>query len=93
MAAYLGKPFILYRMFCHITDEVRVHANSYLVIVAASIPFIALYNGGAAIFRTMGKSKVTLKVSLLMNTVNIAFGGPVCFWPELGDQRGWAWLP
>ena len=85
VAAYLGKPFILYRMFGHITDEVR-STHLYLVIVAASIPFIALYNGGAAIFRTMGKSKVTLKVSLLMNTVNIAFGALFVFGLNWGTK-------
>ena len=38
----------------------------------ASIPGIALYNGGAALFRTMSRSGVSLKVSLLMNGINVA---------------------
>ena len=33
--------------------------------------FNALYNGGAALFRTMGHSDVSLKVSLLMNSINV----------------------
>lgn len=32
----------------------------------------ALYNGGAALFRTMSRSGVSLKVSLLMNGINVA---------------------
>lgn len=68
---YLIKPFILYTLFGQISDEVRGHANTYLVIVAASIPFLALYNAGAAIFRTMGNSKVSMKVALLMNGINV----------------------
>lgn len=31
------------------------HADIYLLIVAASIPFMALYNGGAAIFPYNGQ--------------------------------------
>ena len=47
------------------------HADVYLLIVAASIPFLALYNAGAAIFRTMGNSKVTMQISIIMNIINI----------------------
>ena len=47
------------------------HANTYLLIVSASIPFIALYNSGAAIFRSMGNSKVSMMVSILMNLINV----------------------
>lgn len=69
---YLGKPFILYGLFGQITDEVRRDANTYLMITAASIPFLALYNAGAAIFRTMGNSKLPMKVMLAMNIAHAA---------------------
>lgn len=68
---YLGRNFILDTVFGEITPEVRDHANTYLLIVTASIPFIALYNGGAAIFRAMGNSKVSMKVSVVMNVINV----------------------
>lgn len=64
---YLGKPLILNSLFGQITDEVRRDANTYLMITAVSIPFLALYNAGAAIFRTMGNSKLPMKVMLVMN--------------------------
>ena len=64
---YLGKPFILNGLFGQITDEVRRDANIYLMITAMSIPFLALYNAGAAIFRTMGNSKLPMKIMLYMN--------------------------
>ena len=41
------------------------------MIVSASIPFIALYNAGAAIFRVMGNSKIAMQMSLLMNGINL----------------------
>ena len=69
---YLGKGFILHTVFGHITSEVRGHANTYLLIVSASIPFIALYNGGAAIFRAMGNSRVSMQVSIIMNIINVS---------------------
>lgn len=69
---YLGKGFILSTVFGHITPEVREHANTYLLIVTASIPFIALYNGGAAIFRAMGNSRVSMVVSMIMNLINVS---------------------
>lgn len=64
---YLMKPLILNGLFGPITDEVRRDANTYLMITAVSIPFLALYNAGAAIFRTMGNSKLPMKVMLAMN--------------------------
>ena len=68
---YLGKGFILHVVFGHIDADVMHHANIYLLIVNASIPFIALYNAGAAIFRSMGNSQVSMKVSMLMNIINV----------------------
>ncbi|MBP2649473.1 MAG: efflux family protein [Firmicutes bacterium] len=64
---YLGKPLILNGLFGQITDDVRRDANTYLMITAISIPFLALYNAGTAIFRTMGKSKLPMKIMLYMN--------------------------
>ena len=68
---YLGKSFILHTVFGKINQDVMHHADVYLLIVAASIPFLALYNAGAAIFRTMGNSKVTMQISIIMNIINI----------------------
>lgn len=68
---YLFKTLILTTVFGQIDADVMAATNKYYTIVMASIPGIALYNGGAAIFRTMGRSDVSLKVSLLMNGINV----------------------
>ena len=68
---YCGKWFILHVVFGAIDADVMAHANTYLLIVSASIPFMALYNAGAAIFRAMGNSKVSMQVSIIMNLINI----------------------
>ncbi len=69
---YLFHNFILDTVFGDITAEVRSNAKTFMMIANASIPFIAMYNGGAAIFRVMGNSKISMKMSLLMNGINVA---------------------
>ncbi|MGN1266706.1 MAG: MATE family efflux transporter [Dorea sp.] len=68
---YIGRTFILHSVFGQIEPDVMEHANTYLLIVTASIPFMAIYNGGAAIFRAMGNSKISMKVSIIMNMINV----------------------
>ena len=67
---YLLKYFILHKVFGTLEADVMGFANIYLLIVFLSIPAIAIYNGAAALFRAMGNSKVTMKISILMNSVN-----------------------
>lgn len=81
---YFGKDIILNQVFGHITVEVKGHADIYLLIVTASIPFIALYNGGAAIFRAMGNSQVSMRVSLLMNAINVTGNAILVFGLRIG---------
>ena len=69
---YLFRDLIVTRLFGHIDADVMEATNIYYSYVMASIPGIALYNGGAALFRTMSRSGVSLKVSLLMNGINVA---------------------
>lgn len=69
---YLGRNIILHGIFGQIEPDVMAHANTYLLIVSASIPFMAMYNGGAAIFRAMGNSEVSMRVSIIMNIINVS---------------------
>lgn len=68
----LGQGFILGTVFGKITPQVSAYCRTYLRWTACSVPFIALYSAGAALFRTMGNSRVSMYVSLLMNVVNIS---------------------
>lgn len=63
--------------FGSIEDDVMEAGLLYLRITSLSFPFIALYNAGAALFRSIGNSKVSMKVSVLMNIINIA-GNAIC---------------
>ena len=58
-------------LFGNIEPEVMSGARLYFYITALSYPFIGLYNGGAAVFRAMGNSKVSMYCSVLMNLINI----------------------
>lgn len=57
--------------FGKIEDDVMGYALIYFVISAISYPAIAIYNGLAALFRTMGNSRITMIVSVLVNLLNI----------------------
>ena len=84
---YIFKTGVLTTVFGEIEPDVMAATNTYYSIVIASIPAIALYNGGAAIFRTMGRSDVSLKVSLLMNGINI-FGNALLIFVFHMDVAG-----
>lgn len=73
---YGGKWFILNVVFGQIEAEVMYNCDLYLMIVSASIPFLAAYNAGAAMFRAMGNSKTPMKMSLAMNSINL-FGNAI----------------
>ena len=70
--AYLGRDFIIRVVFGDIEPAVMRNCQIYMVIVFISIPMIAVYNAGTAIFRAMGDSAIAMKTSLMMNAVNIA---------------------
>ena len=68
----------LLKLFFGSIDESVMDAGLiYLRITALSFPFIALYNAGAALFRSTGNSKISMQVSLLMNAINIV-GNALC---------------
>lgn len=66
----LSRP-ILRGVFGSIDDEVMHYAQQYFIISAISYPFIGLYNGGAALFRAQGNSRISMLASLVMNVINI----------------------
>jgi len=60
---------LLMLCFGAIEADVKEAGLIYLKITAFSFPFLALYNAGAAIYRSVGNSKVSMEASLLMNVI------------------------
>lgn len=63
--------------FGTITDDVMEACLVYFTITSLSFPFLALYNAGAAIFRSTGNSAVSMKVSVIVNAINFC-GNAFC---------------
>jgi Na+-driven multidrug efflux pump len=73
----IGTRSILRLLFGSVQDSVMAYAVTYLVVTAFSYPFLAIYNAGAPIFRSIGNSKISMDISLIMNLCNIL--GNACF--------------
>ena len=87
MAAVIGTAFgafclllsrpILKLFFGSIEADVMEAGLIYFRITSLAFPFIALYCTAAAVFRSMGNSKLTMKISILMNLINVS-GNAIC---------------
>ena len=62
---------ILSALFGRVDTDVMNACITYIVLSALSYPFIAIYNAGASLFRSMGKTKTTMYVSLASNVINV----------------------
>ncbi|MCR4579249.1 MAG: MATE family efflux transporter [Treponema sp.] len=62
---------ILGLIYGSVEAEVMEQAVLYFYITAFSFPFIAVYYGATALFRSMGNSKLSMYVSAIMNILNI----------------------
>lgn len=65
--------------FGSVEPDVMKAAEIYFYFTAISFPFIALYNGGAAIYRAQGNSKLPMKISAISNVLNVA-GNALFIW-------------
>ena len=70
---------ILSLVYGSVEADVMASAQSYMLVVAFSFPFLALYNSGAVVYQSMGKTVVTMGVSILINIVNVA-GTAICIY-------------
>lgn len=58
-------------LFGKVEMDVMNGCVTYLRISAYSYPAIAIYNAGAAVYRSMGKTNVTMRLSVMSNVINV----------------------
>ena len=63
---------LLRLLFGRIEADVMAACESYLWITTLSLPFLAVYDAGAALCRSIGKTDVTMNVSIVANVINVA---------------------
>lgn len=59
-------------MFGRVEKEVLTSCVTYLQISAYSYPALAIYNAGAALYRSFGKTSTTMYLSIVANIINLA---------------------
>ena len=84
MIALIWNRGLLALLYGNVEADVMNAARIYFYIVAVSFPFLGIYNGGAALFRAVGDSKVSMKVSLVANLVNIAGNAILIYGARIG---------
>lgn len=67
-----GNKGMLRLLFGKVEDSVMESCVTYLKISAYSYPALAVYNSGAAVYRSLGKTNVTMYISVLSNIMNVA---------------------
>lgn len=63
--------WLLRLLFGRVEPDVMAACVTYLRISAYSYPALAVYNSGAAIYRSLGKTDVTMYLSVVSNIINI----------------------
>lgn len=67
----IGNRGMLRLMFGRVEDSVMQACITYLRISAYSYPALAVYNAGAAVYRSLGKTSVTMYLSVAANIINV----------------------
>ena len=86
----LSGPALLHVLYSRTDPDVMEACRTYLWIVALSFPANAFYNAGAAIYRSMGRTKPILYVSIAINLLNI-IGNAIGIFVLRAGAAGVAW--
>ncbi|HKL99629.1 MAG TPA: MATE family efflux transporter [Mobilitalea sp.] len=84
LLALIGRETALRLLFGDVESDVMANSLTYLFYSALSYPFIAVYNACAALFRSMGNSKTSMKISFMMNLINVIGNAVLIFVFDMG---------
>lgn len=67
----IGNRWLLHTLFGSVETDVMEACVTYLRISAYSYPALAIYNAGTSMYRSVGKTKVTMYISIAANMINV----------------------
>lgn len=70
IAVFIFKDGTLKLLFGKVDYDVMQACLTYFIISIYSYPFLAIYNAGASMYRSMGKTSTTMYVSVIANIIN-----------------------
>ena len=68
----IWKVPLLKGLFGRVEPDVMEACKTYLRISVYSFPALGIYNAGTALYRSIGKTSVTMKISIVSNLINVA---------------------
>lgn len=71
LGVLLGGRGMLGLLFGRVEEDVMASCVTYLRISAYSYPMLAVYNAGAALCRSLGKTRITMNISFVSNIINV----------------------
>lgn len=80
----LFRSLLLHLLFGKIEADVMAACEVYLLITTLSLPALAIYDAGAALCRSVGKTNVTMYISFVANIINVIGNCMGVFWLHLG---------
>lgn len=81
---------LLQMLFGQVETDVMSACITYLRISAYSYPAIAVYNAGAALCRSLGKTSTTMYISIIANVINV-IGNLISVFVLKAGVAGVAW--
>ena len=75
---------LLHLIFGQVPEDVMEASLIYFAITASSYPFFALFQGGSAIYRSCGNSRLSMEISITTNLLNIAGNALLIFVIPMG---------
>ncbi len=82
--SFIWNHQILQMIYGDVEPAIMEAARIYFYFTAFSLPFLGIYNSGAALFRAIGNSKISMQISMIANVVNVIGNAVLIYGMEWG---------